>query len=560
MANYPRLGLNKKGRPTIDDVLDTSDPHLGFDLLKSGRIRLVPGQAGSDPQSLYLKEAGRWRTVSQAAFPISIKVGPVRNNRSRSAAAYTWEGPASITDAWLAAQGYPVDDTDVIIKDRYFRSLDSMIPAVDVKTSRRIIFMGCNFQSWSNVSGGVNGACIRALYANQAIRVYNSLFFGGGNPMLLKAGAGKAVIAQGCREVIIEHNEMFDTGGIQIQGFTGIKTGLVPTIQIKYNKFDGLDGRLSDPTNVLSGYYKEGNTWGSSTSDFTVCNLVQFNTVQNVPNIEIAYNEVICRTNASRFEDMVSYYLSSGTAASPIWTHHNLFRGGYVFDRWFNPATSIWHGNNMPVGTPGRVDSRGYQHSGGGGLLGDGKGATYKEDSGFILFENNLVLDMANYGIGISAGHDLTLRKNKVFRSGYLHDVERDVKIAWGHRPVQIQEYSTRKLPDGTDYQYTAADWAAGVGGLMDDGTGTGTKRVRWYNNDVYDNTFGYIYFTQGGAVSKPSILVNSPLRRSDNNVNLIENLTDSDALALISRQFVDSQVAQFRADWDNNGILVGLE
>ncbi|MEI7503976.1 MAG: right-handed parallel beta-helix repeat-containing protein [Paludibacter sp.] len=77
-------------------------------------------------------------------------------------------------------------------------------------------------------------------------------------------------------------------------------------------------------------------------------------------------------------EDIINMYMSSGTADSPINICNNWIRGG------------------------------GPSFSGGGIMLGDSGGS-------YILVENNILVDPGQYGIGISSGHHITVRNNKVY-------------------------------------------------------------------------------------------------------------------------------------------------
>lgn len=503
----------------------------------------------------YNPAPGQTKTCEVETTVIPPTIPIVTPKRNRNPSTYTWENPILINDSWLSANGFG-GTNDVVISNRNFKSTNPEVAAVTIETSRKIILQGCNFFAWQSNIGGVRGGCVKAVNYSPKVNLINCQMFGGGNPMQISCHAGRALTAQYCKEIIVKNCDMIGTSGIQIQEFFGDRSGATPTIEIMNNRFVEIDGRLSDPTNAASNFYREGNTWGGtiSSQDFVIANVVQFNKVVGVPNVKVMYNEAISTANNSRFEDIVSFYLTSGTQASPMLLKGNLFRGGYVYDRWTNPNTSTYFGNNMPTSYPGFKDVRGFANSGGGGLLGDAKATTYQDDCAYVIMEDNDVLDMSNYGIGIAAGHDMTLRNNRIYRSGLVHNYTRDVRIAWGHVPIQIQDYYTK--PD--NYTYTAADWANGTGGLLDDGLGV--KRHRWYNNDVHDNVYGYVYYHPGNGIASPKgIARNSPTRVFRDNTNILEGKTEAQVKALLTKAYVDDIVNDRRQKWINAGITVGL-
>ena len=57
---------------------------------------------------------------------------------------------------------------------------------------------------------------------------------------------------------------------------------------------------------------------------------LQIEKVQNVPGIEIGWNQVINEPGKSRVEDNISIYESSGTSGSPILIHDNYINGAYT--------------------------------------------------------------------------------------------------------------------------------------------------------------------------------------------------------------------------------------
>lgn len=90
-------------------------------------------------------------------------------------------------------------------------------------------------------------------------------------------------------------------------------------------------------------------------------------------------------------EDLVSIHASSGTAQSPIIIRGNMFRGG-------GPSTS-----------------------GGGIIAGDYGG-------GYVLMENNTLLNPGQYGMSIAGGHDIKIINNKIYSK----------QFPWSNNPLYV--------------------------------------------------------------------------------------------------------------------------
>ena len=176
----------------------------------------------------------------------------------------------------------------------------------------------------------------------------------------------------------IENCSLEGTSGIYLLDYDGDRTTR-HSVKILRNRARNIDGRRRGGGHELVQF-------------------VQFDKVIAVPGVEIAWNEVINEPGASRVEDNISIYLSSGTKQSPIRIHNNFIRGAY-------PATAATE-----------------TYSGGGIMLGDGVGKTEDLDPAFVVAHDNQVLDTVNYGIAISAGHDCEIRDNRIVSAGVLPD------------------------------------------------------------------------------------------------------------------------------------------
>lgn len=107
---------------------------------------------------------------------------------------------------------------------------------------------------------------------------------------------------------------------------------------------------------------------------------------------DIGWNQLINQQGAASVEDIISVYDSQGaSAALPITIHDNYVQGA--------------------VTSPGM----GYS---GGGIITDGGGVAPESVPAFVMINNNQVVDTENYGLAIAAGHDVTLKNNRVFSTG----------------------------------------------------------------------------------------------------------------------------------------------
>jgi hypothetical protein len=119
---------------------------------------------------------------------------------------------------------------------------------------------------------------------------------------------------------------------------------------------------------------------------------------------EIAWNQFINTIGASSVEDMINVFDSQGGSASnQILIHDNYLQGA-----------------ESTVGA-------GYT---GGGIITDGYGASLGgKVTAFVNIYNNQMVETANYGFAIAAGHDNIIQNNRVISSG------KDSNGAWLAQP-----------------------------------------------------------------------------------------------------------------------------
>lgn len=204
----------------------------------------------------------------------------------------------------------------------------------------------------------------------------------GMNPNAAGLSPGRFLSAESFDSIIVENNELDGTAGIYLLRYSG-DFASNHTIKIVGNRVRNIDGRRS---NGAGGYSKQT----------TPAQFVQLDQVRRLAAIDIAWNEVSNEPGESGVEDVISIYKSSGTADSPIRIHDNFIHGAYPAD----PASK--------------------DYSGGGIMLGDGAAGTVDDACAYVEAFANQVLDTTNYGVAISAGHDLSFHDNRILSTGLL--------------------------------------------------------------------------------------------------------------------------------------------
>ncbi|MGC2401320.1 MAG: hypothetical protein WA510_16110, partial [Acidobacteriaceae bacterium] len=212
-------------------------------------------------------------------------------------------------------------------------------------------------------------------------------------------------------------------GGVIVHGYSGNRDG-EQTIKIQYNRARNLNGMLSDGND---GYITTAS--GSRNQ----ARFIQFDNVQAVPGVGVAWNEVVNYPGRSLVEDNIDLYRSGGTPNEPLEIHDTYVEGAYPY----NPQDAY----------------------AGGGIKIDAKpGDSAQEAPAFNNIHDNQVVGTVSYGIEFVGGHDNVAAHNRVIGSGLLPNGE---KIAAQH-----------------------------VGMAIVDATGAGTASM--YNNSMHDNTIGW--------------------------------------------------------------------
>ncbi|RZK27808.1 MAG: hypothetical protein EOO61_22915, partial [Hymenobacter sp.] len=205
------------------------------------------------------------------------------------------------------AQAVVYNDPIVITKGGTYtgnyRSNVSGQPAVLINTNEPVVLDGCSLAGAGNLIQSGSGS-------NLTVRNCRGQ---GLAPTVDNQSPGHFVDAYQSQSLVIEHNFFSGTSGIVVNRWSGAGSG--PTLTVRYNQARNIDGR-----------WRNG---GGTRSSFLI-----LNTVQHLPGVEIAYNEVLNTPDQSLVEDNINFYNSSGTADRPAHVHDNFVRGAYPF-----PAT-----------------------------------------------------------------------------------------------------------------------------------------------------------------------------------------------------------------------------
>ncbi len=318
-----------------------------------------------------------------------------------------------------------------------YTSTDPNTPVISIRTTEPVIIDGATLTG--------RGDLIQTAVSGTDITVRNTSGYGT-NPNVAGLTKGRFLDADQFVNADIENNYLEGTAGISLLDYAG-NGSANQTIRVIGNRARNIDGRLSNGNGgYLDFNVRKSIADGHTEKGYTEVQFVQLNQDVNVPNVEIAWNEVINEPGNSRVEDNISIYKSSGTSASPILIHDNYIQGAYTIEPWQgNTSDANW--------------TYDWSYSGGGIMLGDGLGVNGAAgDPAYVKAYGNQVVSTTNYGIAISAGHDLQFYDNRI--------VSADI------------------LPDGRTIS------AQNTGAYVWDSHNVGSSR--FYNNSARNNTVGW--------------------------------------------------------------------
>jgi hypothetical protein len=107
---------------------------------------------------------------------------------------------------------------------------------------------------------------------------------------------------------------------------------------------------------------------------------------------EISWNQVIDTVNKASVEDFLNFYNSHGAEGRVIYVHDNYLQGAF-----------------------GAGETYAFT---GGGIQMDGDSNDPAQATGFIGVNNNAIVQTAGYGISVGAGHDISVRSNRIVSCG----------------------------------------------------------------------------------------------------------------------------------------------
>ncbi|HEX8428038.1 Ig-like domain-containing protein [Hymenobacter sp.] len=253
-----------------------------------------------------------------------------------------------------------------------YQSLDSNVPCIRIETTDPVILEGC-------VLSGA-GDLVRVATEGADVTVRQCRGYGL-QPSVNGQARGRFLDIPFARRLTIEHNYFEHTSGIVVYRWRG-NGAPNQTLTVRYNQASNIDGRWR-------------NNQGSTRSSFLL-----LNTVQQLANVDISYNQVINEANQSLVEDNINFYNTSGTPQSPLQVHDNYVQGAYPF-----PATGASF-----TGT---------------GLTTDGDGLVLATAASFIEAHHNQFVSTCNAAMNIAAGHDIYFHDNRMVTSGLLPDGSR---------------------------------------------------------------------------------------------------------------------------------------
>jgi len=206
----------------------------------------------------------------------------------------------------------------------------------------------------------------------------------GMNSNILGRPAGRFAVLEEVKNILVENNQIFGTGGMYFRDYRGDKNSS-DTIKILKNAIYNIDGRQS-------------NGKDNFTNKRSIAQAIFFNQVQKIPNAEIGWNQVINEPGSSFTEENINMYISSGLPENPILIHDNYIQGAYNARPWEDE-----------------------DYFGGGILIGDGQSKT-AGDSGHIRVYNNQIVGASNLSLSIAGGIDNKVYNNRAIFSGRLPD------------------------------------------------------------------------------------------------------------------------------------------
>lgn len=272
-----------------------------------------------------------------------------------------------------------------------FRSLDSQVPCIKIRTHEPVVLDGC-------VLVGA-GTLILADSTQHDITVRNCRGYGL-TPTQDNRSRGRFLDVVQARSIRVENNYFEHTAGIYLYQWSGNGT-TAHTLTVRGNDARDLDGRYR-------------NTGGTEVS------FLQLNQVHALAGAEVAWNRIINTPTESLVEDNINFFNSGGTAQSPIRVHDNYIYGSFASD----------------------LNSSDHQ---GTGINCDGDAANPADATQYVEATQNVVVATTNAGMNIASGHHNTYRNNLIVGSAEALVNGQPVPVKAGYAGVSVFRYHAQQ-------------------------------------------------------------------------------------------------------------------
>lgn len=360
-------------------------------------------------------------------------------------------------------------------------SSDPATAAVTVLTSAPVVIENCTIRS--------KGTLIKAAVDDAHITVRNCRGFGM-DPGVAGATRGDFFFGFKVGSLTLEHNYMEGVSyGIRLYSSDGWRPN--GAIVVRYNQAKNLDGAPSDGKGGRDLTHLEfGQDNGNHFFIITNSN--------NVPSLDVSWNEIINEPFVSSIGDVINIYSSSGSPSAPMEIHDNYIEGGYGAD----PFASGYFG---------------------GGITMDGNARDVATTAtAYVRIHHNQVVKHSNFGIGIAAGHDNEAYSNRVVSTGRLSD-GRWVMMTYGNG-MYVWNCTCYNQPPTVFFNNSARDNVSG-----------------WEKPSPPSRQDYYLPDCAGGA--------SGPLSECTNNVSLPDPVT---------REMEENEASLWRQKVSANNVILG--
>ena len=296
----------------------------------------------------------------------------------RLAGAQAYSGPITIDDTYVTSHGGTLGQPFTVTGNWQGTSAT---PVITLVTSTPVVITGSSLTGPGNLI-----ECTLDNFHNLTV-TYTSFY--GTNPNVNGTAKGLSIHMPYMSKLDVEHCYFEGCQGMDIQQYTGNPAIADNTLTVRYNKVHNVDGRYS---NGSGGYQNAG---------VGAPHFLLLQHTPNVPRIEVGWNEIINDPGHSYVSDVINFYGSGGVSGSTANIHDNYIQGAYPPD----PTAS------------------GGQGFSGSGIICDGYNTdTATTCDAYVNIYNNQVVNTANTGIAITAGHDNAFSNNRIVTSGRLPD------------------------------------------------------------------------------------------------------------------------------------------